>query len=147
MPADPNRRPVARDPPRGRRGRRAPGRRNGAIGRRGEQLAAAHLRRLGFAIVAQNVRTRGGEIDLIACDGSVLAFVEVKTTRARGDAGSPLERLGGGQRALLRRLAVAWLLQRPAALPRAPQLRFDAIGVVLDGDGRLLALEHLEGAW
>lgn len=54
-----------------------PGRRDArrALGVLGEDLAVEHLRRLGFVIVGRNVRTRHGEIDLIAFDGQVLAFV------------------------------------------------------------------------
>lgn len=68
------------------------------------------MRRLGFEILARNVRTRAGEIDLVAFDGATLVFAEVKArlgerrARALGDAG-PLERLGGAQRARLRGLA------------------------------------------
>ncbi|HUB75799.1 MAG TPA: YraN family protein, partial [Solirubrobacteraceae bacterium] len=83
-----------------------------ALGRRGERLAAAHLQRLGFAILARNVRTRHGEIDLIACDGETLTFVEVKTRRShrrRISAEPPLAWLRPHQRARLRRLAAAWL--------------------------------------
>src|SRR6185437_12425227 len=118
-------------------------------GRRGEELAAAHLSRRGFTILDRNVRSRYGEIDIVACDGRVLAFVEVKTTRAsrRPAATAPLERVGGAQRARLRRLALSWLLNRPRGRGRPPEVRFDAIGVVLAPDGRLLALEHVEGAW
>ncbi len=115
-------------------------------GRRGEELAAAHLVRRGFRILDRNVRGRYGEIDLVASDGAVLAFVEVKTTRARR-AVTPFERIGPAQRARVRRLALSWLLSRPRTAPRPPEVRFDAIGVVLDARGRLLALEHLEGAW
>lgn len=120
-----------------------------ATGRRGEDEAAAHLRRLGFTILDRNVHGRGGEIDLIACDGRVLAFVEVKTTLSDRPArcAPPLERLSTGQRARVRRLALSWLLARSGSRPRPPGLRFDAIGVVLDRDGRLLALEHVEAAW
>jgi putative endonuclease len=122
-----------------------------ATGRLGEDLAAAHLRRRGFRILDRNVRGPGGEIDLIATDGRVLAFVEVKTTRARPGARPaphpPLERLGRAQRSRLRRLALRWLLARREARPRPALLRFDAIAVVLDAAGRLMALEHVEGAW
>ncbi len=116
-----------------------------ATGRRGEELAAAHLQRRGFTILDRNVRTRYGEIDLVACDPSVLAFVEVKTTRAGSVA--PLERVGRAQRARLRRLALSWMLERPPGSFRRAQVRFDAIGVVLGHEGSLLALEHVEGAW
>ncbi len=136
-------------PPRPRRRPASPlaraARARAATGRRGEELAADHLRRLGFTILDRNVRTRYGEIDLVACDPLVLAFVEVKTTRAGTLA--PLERVGRGQRARLRRLALSWMIGRPPGSFRRAQVRFDAIGVVLDRDGSLLALEHVEGAW
>jgi putative endonuclease len=129
--------------------RRADDRRG--LGVLGEELAAAHLRRLDFTIVARNVRTRHGEIDLIAWDGSVLAFVEVKTRRAsaRGSGwrADPLEGLRGRQRARLRRLAVTWLAEGAARRPAARTIRFDAIGVTVDGRGRLLRLDHLADAW
>lgn len=140
-----------------------------ALGRLGEDLAASHLERLGFAILDRNVRTREGEIDLIAFDGRVLAFVEVKTRRVRrsnafADAAAaqadpraavasdppalpaPLEGLRRRQRARLRRLATAWLQERSPA-PHADELRFDAIGILIDRHDRLLRLDHVEGAW
>ena len=43
-------------------------------------------------------------------------------------------------------MAGCWLSERRER-PRVPNLRFDAIGVTLDGAGRLVALEHLEGAF
>ena len=130
---------------RGRAGGASPG----TIGARGEELAAAHLRRLGFSILARNARTAAGEIDLVAGDGRALVFVEVKTALAGAGrpAAAPLERLAPRQRSRLRRLAVAWLCARGRVRPRAEVIRFDAIGVLLDGRGRLLALEHLESAW
>jgi putative endonuclease len=132
-----------------------------APGRRGEELAAQHLRRRGFAILARNVRSGTGEIDLIATDGATIVFAEVKTTgflRARDSntdgAASPaaaaacvLERLGARQRRRVRGLALDWLRGQPPTLRTAGELRFDAIGVVLGPAGELLALEHLEGAW
>jgi putative endonuclease len=131
------------------------------IGLRGEQLAEQHLCRLGFAILARNLRTGAGEIDLIAAAGSTIVFAEVKTTAlirapAPGKAGAMapaaaascvLERLGPRQRRRLRGLALDWLRGQPRKLRAADELRFDAIGVVLDRRGELVALEHLEGAW
>lgn len=110
------------------------------------------MQRLGFAVLARNVRGRGGEIDLVAFDGRTLVFAEVKTTlasaaRPRVCPQQPLARLGGAQRARIRRLAAAWLCA-PGRAPFSPrELRLDAIGVVVDAEGRLLALEHLESAW
>jgi putative endonuclease len=114
------------------------------LGRVGEQLAAEHLERRGFTIVSRNHRTRWGEIDLIAADGRRIVFCEVKTRRA-GVAG-PFEGLREAQCRRLRRMAAAWL-QEQRERPRPPELRFDAIGVTIDAHGRLVALEHLEGAF
>ena len=47
------------------------------LGRFGEQLAAEHLARRGFAVVARNHRTRFGELDIVAYDGDTLVFCEV----------------------------------------------------------------------
>ena len=114
------------------------------LGRAGEQLAAEHLERRGFAILARNHRTRWGEIDLIAADECRIVFCEVKTRRL--GASGPFDGLREAQCRRLRRMAAAWLLQQTAR-PRTPELRFDAIGVTIDAYGRLVALEHLEGAF
>ncbi len=54
-------------------------------GRTGERIAAWWLRLQGWWIVGERVRTRRGEVDIVARRGRTLAFVEVKT---RGDAAS-----------------------------------------------------------
>jgi len=117
------------------------------LGALGEQLAAEHLVRRGFEIVERNYRTRWGELDIIAFDGRTLAFCEVKTRRVSraGDA-SPLDAVRGDKRAQVRKMAGRWLIDRTDR-PRADTLRFDAIGVTVDRAGRLLRLEHLEGAF
>jgi putative endonuclease len=48
-------------------------------GRKGEARAAAFLEDAGMRIIARNVRSRVGEIDLIALDGETIVFIEVKT--------------------------------------------------------------------
>lgn len=59
-----------------------------ALGKFGEDLACAELRRRGYAVIARRWRRRRGEIDIIARDGATLVFVEVKARdgRAFGDA-------------------------------------------------------------
>lgn len=47
-------------------------------GARYELLAAVHLEKCGYRIIEKNYRCRIGEIDLVACDGAYLVFVEVK---------------------------------------------------------------------
>ena len=124
-----------------------------AVGRLGEELAVAHLSRLGFSAIERNARTRHGEIDLIAFDGHTLVFAEVKTRRVgarrrdlRPDQ-QPLARLSERQRTRLRRLAAGWLADDTRARPSARMIRFDAIGVVVDTDERLRHLEHIESAF
>jgi putative endonuclease len=114
------------------------------LGRAGERLAAEHLERRGFRIVARNHRTRFGELDLIAHDGRVLVFAEVKTRRA--GSGSPWDALDADKCRQVRRMARAWLAEAPDR-PAAATLRFDAIGVVIDARGRLVRLDHLEAAF
>ena len=148
MPVENPPRPPAPAPARGR-----PADARRALGRRGEDLAARHLIGLGYSVLARNVRTRHGEIDLIVFDGSALAFVEVKTHRVHAVAGprrshqQPLAWLRERQRARLRRLAVAWLSDQKRIRPSARTIRFDAIGIAVDRSDRLLRIDHVEGAW
>ena len=100
------------------------------LGRAGEEAAAAHLARLGYAVIARNHRTR---------------FCEVKTRRA-GARVSPWDALGPGKQKRVRAMAAAWLAET-ADRPRSSELRFDAIGVVFDAHGALVALDHMEGAF
>ncbi len=117
-----------------------------SLGDVGERLAAEHLVRCGYQILERNYRTRWGELDLIAYDGQALVFCEVKTRRSGGRKGSPFEALGPAKQVQVRKIASRWLHER-CQRPRAAVIRFDAIGVTFDGADRLLALEHLEGAF
>jgi putative endonuclease len=116
------------------------------LGRIGEDLALAHLERLGYTLVARNHRTRYGELDLVVFDGRTLVFVEVKTRRASGSGRGPWEALHERKRRQVRRMAAAFLLEATDR-PRSPDLRFDAIGVVIDAYGKLVRLDHLEAAF
>ena len=121
------------------------------LGRTAEELAAGRLARAGFTILARNARVRtgelAGEIDLIALDGGTLVFVEVKAGRAGSRAGPERPALAVDRRKQLRlrRLARAWLATA-GAVPRVASLRFDVVGVRLDGT-RVVAFEHLRGAF
>jgi putative endonuclease len=124
-----------------------------ALGALGEDLAVGHFRRLEFVIVGRNVRTRHGEIDLIAFNGQALVFAEVKTRRASNSrrglcpGDQPVAWLKFSQRTRLKRLACAWLYENTHARPKAHTIRFDAVGVIVDGSDQLLRLDHIEGAW
>ena len=117
-----------------------------ALGRLGEDLALAHLERLGFSLVARNHRTRYGELDLVVCDAATLVFCEVKTRRAGAADRTPWESLHDAKQRQVRAMAAAFLAEVPDR-PRRAAVRFDALGVVIDAHGRLARLDHLEGAF
>jgi putative endonuclease len=112
------------------------------LGAFGERIAAAHLEAKGYRIRERNFRTREGEVDIIAQHGSTLVFVEVRTRR--GDAqGSPAESVTAAKATHILATAHAYV-QVTDDCP-ADQ-RIDVIAVSLAPDGRVLALEQIEGA-
>jgi putative endonuclease len=119
------------------------------LGARGEELAQRHLEARGFTLLDVNFRTRHGELDLVAADRRHLVFCEVKTrilNRAPGELG-PFAAIGARKRRQVRLMAREWLARRGSEGPWPPELRFDAIGIAFDRGGRLIGLEHLEGAF
>jgi putative endonuclease len=121
------------------------------LGRRAEELVAEALVREGARIVATNVRPAGvrGEIDLIAMEGSTLVFVEVKARTAGATRGpdTPLLAVDRRKQVRLRRLAAAWLRELADQAPRRRYIRFDVVGLTLDGAGRVRAWDHVRGAF
>jgi putative endonuclease len=88
-------------------------------GRRGERAAARHLRRRGWTVLTTGWRGAGGEIDLVAARGGVLALCEVK---ARSDPAALLEPVTAAQRARIRRAAEAFVASRPDLAGLRPRL-------------------------
>lgn len=114
------------------------------LGELGERLAAEHLQRLGYEVVARNHRTRFGELDLVVADEETLVFVEVKTRRV--GRGSPWDSLHERKQQRVRARAAAYL-REAGERPFRDLIRFDAIGVVVDAVDQLVKLDHLEGAF
>lgn len=109
-----------------------------------EQYAAAHLKRLGYRILAANVRYRVGEIDLVAEQGNTLVFVEVRARRASG-FGSAAESVGTRKQLRVWR-AVETYLQQQNVDPTRP-CRIDVVAIHLDQTGRPVELEQIENAF
>ena len=104
-------------------------------GRRGEALAALFLRCKGYRILGRRVKTRAGEVDLVAQSPSgIVCFVEVKARPAEGLAA---EAVGVRQRARIARAAELYLAGKPGT-----RVRFDVITVVPGHFPR-----HLRDAW
>ena len=112
------------------------------LGDLGERLAVQHLLAKGYRIRERNFRVREGEIDIIAQQGDMLAFVEVRCRR--GDAmGTAGESLTPAKQRRLLGLAEAYGQARDG-LPG--QRRIDVIALDFGPGGRLLSLDHIEGA-
>jgi putative endonuclease len=118
------------------------------IGEAAEEIVARRLAARGWRALERNARTRFGELDIVALDGTTLVFVEVKAGREGAAFGPERPVLGVGPRKRLRirRLATAWMAER-RDVPRYPEIRLDAVGVTFDRAGRVVDFEHLEGAF
>jgi putative endonuclease len=113
-----------------------------AVGAYGERLAVRHLLQSGLVLLDRNWRSRAGEIDIVARDGEVLVFCEVKTRRG-SSFGTPAEALDARKVARLRRLAAEWLAQ---AGVRPAEVRFDVVAVLSPPRGAP-RVEHVRGAF
>ena len=117
------------------------------LGRRAEELVAERLRLAGWRIVGRNVRLTSGELDLVALDGDVLVFVEVKAGRERASTGPerPAHAVGPRKQRKLRLVAREWI-----ARGRGPSgvagYRFDVVGVRFGADG-LADVDHVRQAF
>lgn len=116
-----------------------------STGIEGEDAAFFFLRRKGYAVVARRWSSgdRPGDIDLIAWQGQVLCFVEVKTRTAQ-DMTPAETAVDRHKRYTLRRLATQYLRQLPQ--PERPPVRFDVISVYLV-PGREREFAHFENAF
>ena len=118
-------------------------------GRRGERTAFFYLRRKGFIVVARGWRSGivRGDLDLIAWDGDVLCFVEVKTrtTRAVATAEASVDE---DKRRTLRRLARHYLRQLPERDRTEPKIpvRFDILSIYFE-EGKSAEFDHFRGAF
>ena len=111
------------------------------LGRRGERAAEKYLRRCGYRIVKRNFRAAGAEIDLVAMDGDVLVFVEVKTRRGL-DAGAPEEAVDERKQKQIRRAAEIFATRyREDEI----EMRFDIVAI--DASGERLEIELLRNAF
>jgi putative endonuclease len=105
-----------------------------AFGRSGEEQAAAWYRQHGYRILAQNWRSRIGEIDLVCALPEVLVFCEVKT-RHNDRLGTPAEAVTARKQIRLRRLADQYVGRHTGG---GHQLRFDVVAILGD---RLTVIE------
>jgi putative endonuclease len=111
------------------------------LGAWGEDQAVRYLEKKGHKIVACNLMTPVGEVDIVARTKKELVFVEVKTRRSNA-YGAPAEAVGQRKQRQIIRAAQWYLAENRSSL----QPRFDVIAVMPDTDGRA-RIEHLIAAF
>jgi len=95
------------------------------FGKSGEELAAKHLTKLGYKVLEKNYRTKAGEIDIVAQDGEILVFVEVKSRRDKS-YGPPEIKVDYHKMRQITRAALLYLVRKKKS--NSP-CRFDVVGI------------------
>jgi putative endonuclease len=112
------------------------------LARAGEEEAVLLLREKGYVILQQNIRIPEGELDIVARNGSVLVFLEVKTRRKQ-KFGKPSEAVRGAKRQ--RQITIARQFMSICCIENVP-VRFDIISVVWPTDAPP-SIQHIENAF
>lgn len=112
------------------------------VGRRGEEIAAERLSTRGYRVIDRNYRTREGEVDLVAWDGPVLTFIEVKARRGRA-YGLPEESITATKSERLIKAAYAYM----QAMETPPEdWRIDVVVIEFGVGGKVRRFEIIKGA-
>lgn len=112
------------------------------FGNQGEQAAVRHLKSAGWSIIAQQVKTKFGEIDIIGRDQDTIVFVEVKTRRS-AEHGRPEEAVDRSKQQRIVRSALTWLKRKGWLECR---IRFDVVAIVWQ-EGRTPEITHYQHAF
>ncbi len=112
----------------------------GPLGDRGEKIALDFLKQAGFRIIQTNYVCPIGEIDIIAADGDVLVFVEVKTRRSDVE-NDPEESVNWHKRRKLTQVARHFIAHKNAHNMTA---RFDVVAIVMPESGKPVITHFVE---
>ena len=110
-------------------------------GKYGEALAVAFLKKKGFGILETNWRFSKAEVDIIAKDGEVLVFVEVKT-RSSDFFGKPEDFITKHKEQLIADAASVYM----KIIDHDWEIRFDFISILLKNKNDY-SIEHFEDAF
>lgn len=111
----------------------------------GEEMVADGFLRGGWKVLGHRVRTKVGEVDLIARKGGTLVFAEVKT--AGPNRLSVAEAVNAKSRSRIRRAAVAWMAANPKLQRGVRHYRFDVFLVHRDAVGGIIRIEQIRDAF
>ena len=115
---------------------------NRSVGLWGEAVASEYLAENGYSILDRNARTSHGEIDLVARQGTVTVFVEVKT-RTSTRFGHPEAAITNKKRAHMVAACQAYLQVHPEL---DGDCRLDVIAIEKDRSNKVASLVHFENA-
>ncbi len=110
------------------------------LGKKGEELAVALCKGKGFTVIEQNFRTSFGEIDIIAKDGNIFVFIEVKA-RAGDAYGAPFEAVTRRKREKITKVAMSYMKRFRKEVPA----RFDVISISMKSGNP--HLEYIQDAF
>lgn len=102
-----------------------------AVGKRGEDEAVRFLKKNGYKIIERNYRCRHGELDIVAMDGEIISFIEVKT-RATDSFGTPAGSVDERKQRHITKASMTYIAEK--GLGEMPA-RFDVVSVEVSGDG------------
>jgi len=105
------------------------------------RLAADHLEGRGHVILDSGLKRQ--PIDIVSRKDGLIVFTAV---RQYPSPYSRADYVTERQRVDVRKAGAAWLA-RHESIPQASELRFDGIGITIDGTGRLLRLDYFEGLY
>lgn len=109
------------------------------LGRRGEEVAASFLHDRGYEIVERNWTCPAGEADIVARDGNVLVFVEVKT-RSSCEKGFPAEAVTAAKRERYEKIALMYIADCDIV---DVAVRFDVVSIVVVASDRAFVRHHI----
>ena len=114
-------------------------------GAHGEDLAAARLKKAGYVILERNYRCPAGEMDIIARDGDVLVFVEVKSRCSRA-FGEPEDSVGPDKQRRLTKISLQYLNRKGL---QDEKCRFDVVSVKVYPSGTHIEIfqDAFDGLW
>jgi len=112
------------------------------IGDKGEKIASEYLKKEGYALLEKNWRFSRAEIDLIAKEGEILVFVEVKAL-SYAFYKRPEEAVTATKEALIMDAAQRYMEK----IGHEWEIRFDIISIILDKNLKIKELEHFKDAF
>ncbi len=112
------------------------------VGKEGEEFAYNIVKRMGYKILEKNYRCSIGEVDLIALDGDVLVFIEIKTRRH--SIGYAKEAVNRKKRKKLL-LVASYYMKKKKLYNR--KVRFDVIAIQVDSKGKQTKFELIKNAF